>query len=130
MHSNGGTPQQNAATIFMLLVVSSLIPLLILLLYTQESEDDDQQLAVSAEEIARPALRTIRISRGQSEGCGVNEERWRKPRLSSYSYERARLAIEADYVSPTLLFDDRKFERIFRVLTRSIVEVATHSNLW
>jgi hypothetical protein len=123
MHSNGGTPQQNAATTFMLLVMSSLIPLLFLLWYTQESEDDDQQLAVSAEEIARTALRTIRISRGQSEGCGVNEEqRRKKPRLSSYSYERARLAIEADYFSPTPLFNDRQFERIFCV-TRSIVEV-------
>ncbi len=68
-------------------------------------------------------MKTIRISREQSEGCGDNEERRRKkPRLSSYSYERARLAIENDYFSPRPLFYDRQFERIFR-LTKSIVEL-------
>ena len=118
--NNGGMAQQSAAaTAFMLLVVSALIPVLLLWYettqqdrYRQEAEDD--QLAASAERIARIALRTIR---------GDNEERRiKKPKRSSYSYERARLAIESDYFSITPIFNDKQFERFFRV-TRSIVEL-------
>lgn len=108
----------------LLLLVSALIPIL-LLWYAeettyqdhQERADDSQKL--KAEQIARIALRTICISRGD------NDERMKKkPQLSSYSYKRASRAIESDYFSPTpLLFDDRQqFERIFRV-TKSIVEL-------
>ena len=89
----------------------------------RERAEDDQQLAASVERVARIALKTIRISREQSGGFGDNEERRRKkPRLSSFSYKRARLAIENDYFSPRPLFNDRQFERIFR-LTKSIVEL-------
>ena len=129
---NGCTSQQSAAIAFMLLVVSALIPV-VLLWYTQETTQQDeervvgdQQLEAAAERIARIALRMIRISRERSEGCGDNEEqeqpRNKKARVSSYSYERARLAIESNYFSPTPLFDDRQFERMFRV-TKSIVEL-------
>ena len=134
---NGGTPQQSATTVFMLLMVSALLPVL-LLWYAQgttqqdrERVEDDQQLAalvervarILVERVARIALRTIRINREQSGGCGDNEvPRRKKPQLSLYSYKWARLATENDYFLPRPLFDDRQFERIF-CLTKSIVKL-------
>lgn len=118
----GGIPQYSAAIAFMLLVVSVFIPV-VLLWYAQdatqqdqERDEGDQQPAASAEQIAGIGFRTTCISRGVNDYGG-----WKKARLSSYSSKQARrLAIQSNFFSATPLFDDRQFERIFRV-TLSIV---------
>jgi hypothetical protein len=45
----------------------------------------------------------------------------KKRRRSNFHHDRARLCVEQDYFSPTPTFNDRQFERIFRV-TKTITE--------
>lgn len=108
----------------MLLVLVSVFIPVVLLWYAQdatqqdqERDEGDQQPAASAEQIAGGiGFRTTCISRGVNDYGG-----WKKARLSSYSSKQARrLAIQSNFFSATPLFDDRQFERIFRV-TLSIV---------
>ena len=99
-------------------------------LSNEERVEGDQQLEALAERIARIALRMMHISRERSEGCGGNEE----PRKKTHEFhhiptkEQDLFAIESDYFSPTPLFDDRQFERMFRV-TKSIVKLKIYRML-
>ncbi|KAI2495198.1 Ribosomal protein-like protein [Fragilaria crotonensis] len=118
------TSIESVAIAFLLLVASACIPLC-LYVVQQETEHEESVRELAASAAGRVAAVAIRIRR-QLEGRNINDEdggaRRKRRRLSSrFQHERARLSIELDYFSPTPVFNDRQFERIFRV-TKTIME--------
>jgi hypothetical protein len=75
---------------------------------TNDSSDDD----ATAENI----LSFVNIAR-RRRNRGTRKRRQYK----NYNHERARCAVEEDWLGPLPLFDDRQFERVFRI-TRTIAE--------
>ena len=74
-----------------------------------------------------------RLERGG--GAGEDEEDDNLPpkrrRSSRFQHHRARLAIQEDYFSPTPIFDDKQFERVFRItktMTEQIMLVCARSD--
>jgi hypothetical protein len=116
------TSIENVAIAFLLLVASACIPLCFYIVQqeTEHSKERVEELAASAAgKVAAVAIRIRRQLEGYDNDSGTRRKR---RRLSSrFQHERARLAIELDYFSPTPIFNDRQFERIFRV-TKTIVE--------
>jgi hypothetical protein len=112
---------ESAVITFFLLVASSCIPLILYISQqeTQEHKEKVKELAAAA--AGRVAEAAIWIRR-QLEGRTDNDATRKRRRLSSrFQRERARQCIESDYFSPIPVFNDRQFERIFR-LTKTIVQ--------
>jgi hypothetical protein len=63
----------------------------------------------SAYSLSKIALQVQR----QLDGRGISTRK--KRRVSRYDHERARAAVYADYLSPNSVFNDRQFERMFRI---------------
>ena len=115
------TAIESVVITFFLLVASACIPLILYISQqeTQEHKERVEELAAAA--AGRVAEAALRIRR-QLEGRNDNDATRKRRRLSSrFQHERARQCIESDYFSPTPIFNDRQFERIFR-LTKSIIE--------
>jgi hypothetical protein len=58
---------------------------------------------------------------GDDDGNGDSERRVTTRRLSRWDWDRARLAIWKDYMSPTPVFDDRQFDQMF-CITRTVMQ--------
>ena len=114
------------ATAFLLLVGSALLPLL--LIYYQQQEEERKAAAQKEKEkhvksavamVAEVALKARRqLERGEEEDNAAPIKRRRRSR---FQHDREKLAIQEDYFSPTPIFNDRQFERTFRI-TKSMVE--------
>ncbi len=90
----------------------------------QETEPSivDELAASAAGRVAEIAIRIRRQLEGRNNNNDDGGTRRKRRRLSSrFQHERARLVFEIDYFSPTPVFNDRPFERIFQ-LTKTIVE--------
>jgi hypothetical protein len=111
----------NAALLF-LLITSSLLPVLYEF-YVQQERKRNNSIEESIASVAEMALQVRRqLDAGgtpgnQDEGGG----RRKRSRSSRFKHERAERAIHEDYFAPTPVFNDRQFERIFRV-SKSIVQ--------
>ena len=69
----------------------------------------------------RIAAETVLQTKRQLEGRLQEGERNVRPRWK-YDWERSRKAIQTDYLGPSPIFDDKQFERVFRV-TRGLAEL-------
>ena len=111
----------NAALLF-LLITSSLLPILYEFYVQQERKRNNS----IEESIASVAEMTLQVRRQLDAGGtpGNHDEgggRRKRSRSSRFKHERAERAIHEDYFAPTPVFNDRQFERIFRV-SKSIVQ--------
>lgn len=119
---------ENAALLF-LLITSSLLPVLYER-YLQQERKKRNDCIEEYKSIALVAEMTLRVRRQLvTGGTPGNEEdnegrRGRRKRLRSsrFKHDRAKRAIpHEDYFAPTPVFNDRQFERIFRV-SKSFVQ--------
>ena len=110
---------ENAALLF-LLITSSLLPILYECYLQQEEKKRNNSIE---ESIVSVAEMTLRVRRQLDTPGNQDEEggRRKRRRSSRFKHERAERAIHEDYFSPTPVFNDRQFERIFRV-SKSIVQ--------
>lgn len=94
-------------------------------------EEEEEETAVSSQVVeaiqaTTAVLQTLRDesrkrSRSSSDECASEEGRPQKKRYIRYDRERAQTCVRQDYVGPSPLFDDKQFERVFRI-TRTIYE--------
>ena len=107
------TTIESAVIAFFLFVASACIPL-ILYISQQETEGHNERVEeLAAAAAGRVAEAAIRIRR-ELEGRNDNDDTRKRRRLSSrFQHEQARQCIEPNYFSPTPVFKDRQFERIF-----------------
>ena len=120
-HRRPTTAIESAALAFFLLAASCIT--LFLYAFLQEQEEEGRYEERIEELAASAAGMAIRIRR-QIEGHNNDDNgppRKKRRRSSRFLHERARICIETDFFSPTPVFHDRQFERIFRV-TKGIVE--------
>jgi hypothetical protein len=93
-----------------------------------EQEETATLQIVNAIHAASAVVQALRESRKRSRSSSDdddNEERPRKKRYIRYDRERARNCVRHDYVGPSPLFDDKQFERVFRI-TRTMYESVRH----
>ncbi|KAI2488741.1 hypothetical protein MHU86_25795 [Fragilaria crotonensis] len=112
----------NAALLFLLITASSLLPVLYEY-YVQQERKRNNSIEESIASVAEMALQVRRqLDTGGTPG-NQDEEGGRRKHLRSshFKHERAEQAIHEDYFAPTPVFNDRQFERIFRV-SKSIVQ--------
>ena len=121
------TAIESVAITFFLLVASACIPLFLYVLQQDEAQHDEERIEELAASAAGIAIRIRRQLEGRNSNSNDDDDnddgapRRKRRRSSRFLHERARLSIETDYFSPTPVFHDRQFERIFRV-TKAIVE--------
>ena len=116
----GGTA--NAALLF-LLVTSSLLPILYEYYLQQERKKRNRSIEESIVSVAEMTLRVRReLDRGTDDDQPEGGQRKRR-RSSHFRHARAEQAVHEDYFAPTPVFNDKQFERIFRV-TKTIVQQA------
>jgi hypothetical protein len=114
-------------TTFFLLVGSAFLPLL-LHYYHQQQQEQQEHNQNNIEDAVAKVVEVVckvrrRLERGGG-GAGEEEDDNLPPkrrRSSRFQHHRARLAIQEDYFSPTPIFDDKQFERVFRI-TKTITE--------
>ena len=117
----GGTA--NTALLF-LLVTSSLLP--ILYEYYRQHQTKKRRSRIIEESIISVAEVALQVRRQLHTATADDQEeeqggRRKRQRVSHFKHERAEQAVYKDYFAPIPVFDDRQFERIFRV-TKSIVQ--------
>jgi hypothetical protein len=119
------TAAENAAA-FLALVASAFLPLFFIYYETKKEHKNNQSdVEESVLAVAEVALRVRRRIEGR-ESHGR-----KKRRRSNYQHGRARLCVEQDYFSPTPIFNDRQFERIFRVtktITQQLLQVCARTD--
>jgi hypothetical protein len=91
------------------LVVVSLLTLALF-----QEEEERRRRAVLPAEVARATLSTIR-RRGE-----VDDGPPRKRAFVPWNHARAKAAVQEDYLGPTPIFNDRSFERVFRISRRRV----------
>jgi hypothetical protein len=100
----------------------------VLLVVLEDLEEDDNQID-DTETIVADALRSLllqainqynQLKRGRIDKNGAPVPKRRRS-VSRYNWQRARQCIQEDFLGPVPIFNDRQFERTFRV-TRAIVE--------
>ena len=70
---------------------------------------DDPRIADRDEELMANGLKALASQR-------LDDNRPRKKRCKCWNWERAKACVEEDYTGPSpVLFNDRQFERVFRV---------------
>ena len=113
----GGTT--NGALLF-LLVTSSLLPILYEWYKQQKRKTRNSSIE---ESIVSVAEMTLQVRRQLDTGTDDEQEggRRKRRRSSRFRHERSERAIHEDDFAPTPVFNDRQFERIFRV-SKSIVQ--------
>ena len=119
----GGTA--NAALLF-LLVTSSLLP--ILYEYYRQHQTKKKRSRIIEELIISVAEVALQVRRQLHTATADDQEqeqggRRKRQRVSRFKHERAEQAVYEDYFAPIPVFDDRQFGRIYRVLTKSIVQL-------
>ena len=128
MPLGGGTTAAYGALLFLLLT-SSLLPILYEYHMQHQREKKRRRSSSSIEEsIISVANMTLQIRRQLLESAttdgeeeeGAGEQRKRR-RTSRYNHGRAQQAIYEDYFAPIPVFNDKQFERMYRV-TKSIVQ--------
>ncbi len=118
-----GRSTENAALLLFLLVTTSLLPVLYICYVRQERKKRNNSIEESIASVAEMTLRVRRqLDRDGADDHQEQEgERKLRRRSSRFRHERAERAIHEDYFSPTPVFNDRQFERIYRV-SKSIVQ--------
>jgi hypothetical protein len=103
---------QQALSIFC--VIHGILLALLAILEDDGNREVDDQVAI-VEAIVLHNNRGSRRGRGDDEADEIGEIVQRKRRYHAWDWERARGAILSDCWGPGPKFDDRQFERVFRV---------------
>ena len=101
----------------------------------EDDEDDAKYTPEDVELMVRHELKQRTKKRRQDSGdTHGDNDATRKKRYIEYDRERASMCVNADYFCPRPKFDDRQFERFFRI-TRGMAEyilqqLALHDTFW
>ena len=110
-----GGASEKAANMMALLLTTGLLPILFeyLMKYERKRQEEDmERQAIAAAEVT---LRVRRQLDGRDRPHADEDTGPRRRRRSRYRHQRAQLAVQEDYFSPTPVFDDKQYERTFRV---------------
>lgn len=112
---------EKAALLF-LLITSTLLPVLYEYFLQQQERKKTRNISAIEESLVSVAEMALQVRRQldnqEMEGGGKRRKRRRR---SHFRHERAEQAVYEDYFAPTPVFNDRQFERIYRV-SKSIVQ--------
>ncbi|KAI2503188.1 Ribosomal protein-like protein [Fragilaria crotonensis] len=112
---------EKAALLF-LLITSTLLPVLYEYFLQQQERKKKRNISAIEESLVSVAEMALQVRRQldnqEMEGGG---DRRKRRRRSHFRHERAEQAVYEDYFAPTPIFNDRQFERIYRV-SKSIVQ--------
>lgn len=106
-----GGVSEKAAIMMVLLLTTALLPIVIEYLMKYERkrrQEEERRRAITAAAVALKIRRRL-------DGRDRPGDRAPKRRRSNLQHERAKLAIQEDYFSPTPVFNDKQYERIYRV---------------
>ena len=90
--------------------------------HLQQQREADERVSQASSALSTAAETALGAKR-QLENRSLNEEQ-RNVRIRSASrwdWERARAAVQLDYMGPTPIFNDKQFERVFRI-TRNMAQ--------
>ncbi len=80
-----------------------------------ELADDDEEEALmhhpNMEAVAQAVVQLLRTRRSGTEQGNATRVR----AVNAWDHERARVCVNSDYFGPSPLFNDRQFERFFRI---------------
>ena len=90
--------------------------------HLQQQREDDEHVSQASSALSTAAETALGAER-QLENLSLNEEQGNiRIRLASWwDWERARAAVQLDYMGPTPIFNDKQFERVFRI-TRNMAQ--------
>jgi hypothetical protein len=125
------------ATTFLLLVGAAFFPLLLTYYQQQGGQEQEHPNENSIEDSVAKVVDVVRkvrrrLERGEEEVLDDdNLQQPKRRRSSRFKHDRARLAIQEDYFSPTPIFDDKQFERVFRItktMTEQIMQLCARTD--
>ncbi|KAI2506757.1 Ribosomal protein-like protein [Fragilaria crotonensis] len=106
---------EKATTMMVLLMTAALLPILVEFILNYERQRKEEEVKRRALLAAEVALGVRRQLDGRDHPRGGEETAPKRRRRSQFRHQRAQLAVQEDYFSPTPVFDDKQYERIFRV---------------
>jgi hypothetical protein len=132
----GASSKRTVAAMMVLLIAAVIFP--ILLNYYIEhihGKRKRRQIEEEAEEHERRAIKAVetalRVQRGHGPSHDLNEIVPKKRRRTPFHHERAKLAVHEDYFSPSPVFDDKQYERTFRITkftTQTLLEIGAKAD--
>lgn len=109
-----------AAGVTFLLITILVVDIVFILAMDDDEEERRQRAVLAAVEVVK-SYRESRKRKHRDENGGENDGGRRKKKYIRYDRERANECVQKDYLNPYPTFDDRQFERIFRI-TRGMYE--------
>ena len=112
-----GGASEKSATMLVLALTAALLPILIQLLAKMQQEIKQRKKEEAEREALTVAVASLRVrrhldGRNHQDGEGAPKRR----RRSRYQHDRATQAVEQDYFCLTPVFDDKQFERMYRIM--------------
>ena len=117
----GGSAGDNPATPGVVMMLFFICVVVYEDLFLTDSDDEDEDNVSVLLEVGLILLQSKRPLLLPDDDSSSDDGGSRKRRFIGYDWERARHSVSTDYMGPMPTFNDRQFERVFRV-TRSIAQ--------
>jgi hypothetical protein len=118
---SGVAGDKNQATPGIIMMIFFICAVVYHELFLTDSDDEDDEHVSVLLEVAPIILQSKRRLLLPGNDDSSSDDGSRKRRVTGSDWDRARQSVDTDYMGPMPTFNDRQFERVFRV-TRSIAQ--------